>query len=82
MVLDVTIITVDVRFITLLNNNNYSMNLHPPLTEIPYVSKNFWSSRSCKTKALKTYGAACQIIIELSETSLIAVIILFAKCYL
>jgi hypothetical protein len=30
----------------------------------------------------KTYGAACQIIIELSETSLIAEIILFAKCYL
>jgi hypothetical protein len=52
------------------------------LYEIPYVSKNFWSSRSRKTKALKTYGAACQIITELSKTSLIAVIILFAKYYL
>jgi hypothetical protein len=34
---------------------------------VPYVSKNFWSSRSCKTKALKTYGAACQIITEVSK---------------
>jgi hypothetical protein len=50
--------------------------------KVPYVGKNFWSSRSCKTKALKPYGAACQIITELSKTSLIAVIILFAKCYL
>jgi hypothetical protein len=34
MLFDVTIITtVDVRFISLLNNY-YSMNLHPPLTEI------------------------------------------------
>jgi hypothetical protein len=44
-----------------------------------YVSKIFWSSRSWKTKALKTYGLACQIIIELSKTSLIAVICNFVR---